>query len=147
MDYASELMVPEQYGFRKGMSNEHAIHSVTQDVHIYFNNGKYSTSIFMDIQMSFDSLHSYILLNRMTLCGITGTELEWFKSFLNDRRQYVKYKDCKSSANYILHGVPQGSIPSHVFFLLYVLIVLSVCYTPMKQTYLSSRIRSMACTC
>ena len=37
---SSELLVPEQCGFRKGMSNERAIHSVIQAVHNYFNKGK-----------------------------------------------------------------------------------------------------------
>ena len=30
---SSELLVPEQYGFRKGMNTEHAIPSVIQAVH------------------------------------------------------------------------------------------------------------------
>ena len=72
--------------------------------------------IFMDIQKFFDSLDRDILLNKLIFYGITGTELVWFKSFLNDRRHFVKYKDFKSISKCVLSGVPQGSVLSPFFY-------------------------------
>ena len=57
----------------------------------------------------------------MTFYGITGTELEWFTSFLNDRRQCVNYKAFKSILKCVLYGVPQGNvIILRVLFQLYI---------------------------
>ena len=36
--------------------------------------------------------------------------MQWFKSYLLARSQYVSYKGAKSGIRTISHGVPQGSI-------------------------------------
>ena len=115
-----ELLAPEQFGFRKGMSTEHAIHSVVKAVHTSLNSGKYSMGIFMDIQKAFDSLDRDILLDKLTFYGILDTELQWFRSYLTNRRQYVKYNNFDSSLKRVNYGVPQGSAVSPVLFLIYI---------------------------
>ena len=76
--------------------------------------------ILMDIQMAFESLDWDMLLNKITFSGVTGTEVERFKNFQNDRRQYVNNKDCESNLIWTFHGVPQGYVPSSVLLLTYI---------------------------
>ena len=52
--------------------------------------------------------------------GFRGVILEWFKNYLNNRKQYVFHNNCKSDLKDIVCGVPQGSILGPLLFILYV---------------------------
>ena len=75
--------------------------------------------LFLDFSKAFDIVNHDILLTKLEYLGIRGIPLEWFKSYLADRRQYVIYNDIKSSCKTITCGVPQGSILGPLLFLLY----------------------------
>jgi hypothetical protein len=52
--------------------------------------------------------------------GITGTQLKWFESYLNNRVQQCLINGQLSSPKAITCGVPQGSIMGPLLFLLYI---------------------------
>ena len=52
--------------------------------------------------------------------GIRGNILNWFKSYLSFRKQFVEYNDCKSDRKLITHRVPQGSRLGRLLFILYI---------------------------
>ena len=60
-----------------------------------------------------------ILLNKLKYYGIKGKELDWFKSYLTDRTQYVEINGTVSDSKPITTGVPQGSVLGPLLFLIY----------------------------
>ena len=55
------------------------------------------------------------------MCGVNTTNLVWFASYLNDRKQYIKITESADTVKKnIKCGVPQDSILGPLLFLLYV---------------------------
>ena len=74
----------------------------------------------LDLSAAFDTLdHSSITNLFSTWYDIDGIALEWFVSYLSDRKQKVKLMDCLSSPAEVACGVPQESVLGPLFFTLY----------------------------
>ena len=76
--------------------------------------------IFVDLSKAFDTLNHNILLQKLSSYGIRGLANRWFQSYLQDREQYVNFKNVLSSKSKIITGVPQGSILGPLLFLFYI---------------------------
>jgi hypothetical protein len=53
------------------------------------NENKYTIGVFFDLKKAFYVCSHDILLMKLNKMGITGTALNWFKSYLSDRTQVV----------------------------------------------------------
>ncbi len=60
------------------------------------------------------------MLKRLNHYGIRGVALDWFKSYLNNREQFVCINGHNSSRKQIAYGVPQGSILGPLLFIIYI---------------------------
>jgi len=70
----------------------------------------YSLGLFIVLSKAFHTLDHAILIAKLEFYGVTGNALNWFRSYLSNRQQYVDYNGVQSSLFHIRTGVPQGSI-------------------------------------
>ena len=117
---SQNILFENQFGFRKNNSTTFALIEITEKIKETIDNKKYGCGIFIDLRKAFDTVNHNILLNKLEHYGIRGTALQWFKSYLYNRQQYVFHNGESSSLQYITCGVPQGSVLGPLLFLLYI---------------------------
>ena len=85
-----------------------------------FNENKYTLGIFIDLSKVFDTVEHNILLNKLDMYGIKGKNLKWFRSYLANRKQFIKCRDQNTNLEILRCGIPQGSILGLLLFLIFV---------------------------
>ena len=69
---------------------------------------------------TFDKVDHTKLLGRLHQYGITGKLHDWFRSYLQERKQQVTVLGATSRELPVTSGVPQGSLLGPILFLLFV---------------------------
>ena len=80
---------------------------------------KLTLLVLLDLSKAFDSLDHGILLAKLQSLGLSHSALEWFRSYLSERSQYVRIGSEVSDLKHIAYGVPQGSILGPALFNVY----------------------------
>ena len=115
-----EVLFCMKFGFRTGHSTDHALISLTETIKASLDKKRFGCGIFVDLQKAFDTVNHDILLKKLEHYGIRGTPLNWFKSYLSNRKQFVSINGHSSSLANISCGVPQGSVLGPLLFLIYI---------------------------
>ena len=110
----------KQFGFRSNHSTIHALLVITDKIQRAIENSMYSCGVFLDLSKAFDTVNHNILLSKLQSLGIRSIALDWFRSYLSNRKQFVSIGNANPAQRNISCRLPQGSVLGPLLFLLYV---------------------------
>lgn len=116
----NNLLEQCQSGFRAKHSCETTLQWVISSWKRVIGEGKMIGVIFLDLKRAFEVVDREILIRKLEGFGLKGTVLSWFKSYLENRTQRVKFNGKLSNAIRVELGVPQGSVLGPLLFLMYI---------------------------
>ena len=114
------ILYENQFGFRKNNSTVYALMQITERIKTTIDSGKFGCGIFVDLKKAFDTVNHEILLNKLEHYGIRDTKLNWFQTYLTDRKQFVSFNEQSSELLENNCGITQGSVLGPLLFLLYI---------------------------
>ena len=122
--HINNLYTTHQSAYRPHHSCETAVIKIIDDITAQFDSDSFVIMTLLDFSAAFDTVDHKILITTLEQqFGITGTVLNWFKSYLEDRSYRVKINNTFSSLQKQKFGVPQGSILGPTLYLLYVAMI------------------------
>ena len=120
----NEILNDKQFGYRAGISTEHAILELISQVSNAFDNNNLVLGVFIDLSKAFGIVDHNILLEILSIYEIKGNNLKSFHSYLSNRKQNIKFqndnKKEKTNSLTIKCRVPQVSILGPLLLIVYV---------------------------
>ena len=111
-EYCEEnnLEEPYQSAYRRGLSTETALLKITNELLLNMDNQNISLLVLLDMSAAFDTIPHDLFLSRLEhTFGLSGSALEWFKSYFKDRYQRIMVNGEMSREIELEIGLPQGS--------------------------------------
>ena len=113
----NDLINQYQSAYKKFHSTETALFKVENNINLNMDEGRVSALTLLDLAVAFDTLDHSSTTNLLSTWY--GIALNWFVSYLSDRKQKVKLMDSLSSPAEVACRVPQGSDLGPLLFTLY----------------------------
>ena len=86
----TKVFYPFQFGLRNQHSTTHALIEITEKIREAWDKGLFACDVYLDFKKAFDTVNHEILLSKLRHYGEAGIENDWMRSFLTNRKQYLK---------------------------------------------------------
>ena len=114
-----KLFSDRQFGFLKNKSTQDAVFNFTESIYDALDTLNHNISILVDLKSAFDTVNHVILLKKLERYGVRGHCLQWFESYLMNRKFRVRTGKSFSVEQTLNIGIPQGSILGPILFIIY----------------------------
>ena len=89
-NYLSKLeILCDQFGFRKNHSTSLALIDLFGKIFLALDRNEHAVNVFLDFSKTFDTVDHNVLLDKLEHYGIRGVALDWVRSYLSNRLQFV----------------------------------------------------------
>ncbi|XP_031627431.1 uncharacterized protein LOC116343496 [Contarinia nasturtii] len=105
----ADKIVPQQHGFMKGRSTSSNLLEFSHYSIKALNDDKQVEVLYTDFSKAFDIVDHSILISKLQSFHLPPNLIEWIKSYLSNRRQFVKYGQMDSS-EFVQHQSPISTI-------------------------------------
>ena len=109
-----------QNGFVRGKSTTTAALSLTDHILESFDNSKFAIAVLLDFSKAFETVNHSILIKKLEYYGVRNKSINWIKSYLKNRKHFVKYNEHISPFATTNISIPQGSILGPLLFNVYI---------------------------
>jgi hypothetical protein len=116
----NELLSNFQFRFRKNHSTIDALISIQHKVYQALNSKIKCVFVSLDLCKAFQTVNIDLLQDKLFQIGCDDKCLKWFRSYLGNRYQFVKFKKRLSKIRSLNLGTAQGSILDCLLFAIFV---------------------------
>ena len=116
----SNQLNENHHSYRGGHSTTSAMLQLSKKNFKGCNTNELTTIVTLDQSAAFDVLTHNILLEKLKLYNFGKDSIEWIKSYLSFRSQYVTIGTKNSNYWSVMHSVPQGSVLGPMLYVLYI---------------------------
>ena len=117
---ANKILSDSQYGFRSGMSTDHAAAELVEQIASAIDGQRCCAGVFIDLKKAFDTVDHELLVEKLKVYGIRDVANKWLQNYLTNRKQYVVIDDHSSDMLDMTCGIPQGSVLGPILFIIYI---------------------------
>ena len=110
-----DVLYSKQFGFRGKRGCDQALLLFTDFAKSHISMGSKVLTAFLDLKKAFDTVDHGILLEKLIMYGVGGTANDWFRNYLQDRKQLVQLPSGHQSDMKIVNL----GVPKEVFWVLY----------------------------
>ena len=88
---------------------------LTDQINDTFESNGFTLGIFIDLSKAFDIVDHQILISKLNNYGVKGKNLSWFKSYLENQKQYLNYSNAVTNLAQVVASPRDQSVDLYYF--------------------------------